>query len=208
MSRSVTSGQRRSTGSPLACTLGHAATFVVNALLHWWWVRSTKTHEPFLFAPSYQRRAWGSTNSKHRCSRNRYDPNGHQGLREGGTGGTSYPGLLGTGARQDKTTNSQFSWRNPRLMVAFSNCRAGRWKLWPVFFLRSLQMWNCLKCSFNENCASLQHLKAVPTSQTTLCVPLVVCDVLPGGMRVTYLGLLKTKQNNSKWTWRIFQSAL
>jgi len=83
MSRSATSGQRRLSGSPLACTLGHAATFVVNALLHWWWVRSTKTHEPFLFAPSYQRRAWGSTNSKHRYSRNRYDPNGHQGLRQG-----------------------------------------------------------------------------------------------------------------------------
>jgi len=34
--------------------------------------------------------------------------------------------------------------------------------------------------------------------QTMLGVTLVVCEVLPGGSRATYLCLLEIKQNNSK----------
>jgi len=56
--------------------------------------------------------------------------------------------------------------------------------------------------AFHENLFNPSSPKG--GNQTMLRVPLVVCEILPGCTRTIYFGLLEIRQNNSRWSKRIF----
>jgi len=63
-------------------------------------------------------------------------------------------------------------------------------------------MQTCLNGNFNENVPKPSAAKE--GSRTMVRVPLVASEVLQGGTRATYLGLLEIKQNKATLTKRIF----